>query len=302
MNQTTSIANASSDFATWRDYLELCKPRVVMLMILTTIVGMCLATTDFVPWPIFIFGNAGIALAACSAAIINHLLEKKIDQLMQRTKRRPIAKGKISPRTATLFALILCILSMLLLIAFVNILTALLTFLTLIGYAGIYTIYLKHATPQNIVIGGLAGAAPPLLGWVAVTGHIDPASLLLTLIIFTWTPPHFWALAIYRVEDYAKANIPMLPNTHGIPYTKLNILFYTLLLSAVSLLPFVVSMSHWIYLIATILLNIGFLYWAIRLKISDDNRIAMSTFRYSIWYLMSLFAALLIDHYFYIFK
>lgn len=292
-----TVATTAVKTATWKDYLQLCKPRVVLLMILTSAVGMCLASQGSFPWQALLFGNLGIALAASSAAAINHLLETHLDQLMQRTQRRPIVQGKVSIKSAVLFAAILGVLSMVILTAFVNALTALLTFATLIGYAGVYTLYLKHATPQNIVIGGLAGAAPPLLGWVAVTGHIDPPSLLLVLIIFAWTPPHFWALAIHRVKDYAKANIPMLPNTHGIRYTKLNILFYTLLLTAVSLLPFVINMSGWIYLVGTILLNIGFIYWAIRLLISKNPTIPFRTFKYSIIYLMLLFALLLIDHY-----
>lgn len=296
MAEPINMMEATSS-AQWRDYLQLCKPRVVMLMMLTAIVGMCLASNHFIPWSIFIFGNVGIALAAGSAASINHLLERHLDKLMHRTQRRPIVQGKISPRNAIAFAALLGVTSMVILITFVNALTALLTFLTLIGYAGIYTVYLKHATPQNIVIGGLAGAAPPLLGWVAVTGHINPSSLLLVLIIFIWTPPHFWALAIHRYEDYAKAKIPMLPNTHGIPYTKLNILLYTILLCASTWLPFIINMSGWIYLVSTTILDAVFVYWAIRLYVSKDKSVAMSTFRYSIWYLMFLFAALLIDHY-----
>src|SRR3990167_6397423 len=298
MNPSTSMTHTTAQTATWHDYLELCKPRVIMLMILSSIVGMCLAIAGFVPWSILLLGNIGIAFSAASAAVINHLLEHHLDKLMQRTQRRPIVQGKITPRHAALFALALAALSMILLITFINTLTALLTFATLIGYAGIYTIYLKHATSQNIVIGGLAGAAPPMLGWVAVTGHIDPPSLLLMLIIFTRTPPHFWALAIHRVEDYAKANIPMLPNTHGIPYTKLHILFYTLLLTIVTLLPFIIQTSGWLYLIAALILDGGFIYWAIRLMISHAKEVPMRTFRYSIWYLTGLFIALLIDHYF----
>lgn len=285
--------------STWRNYLQLCKPRVVLLMLLTTIVGMCLASPKVVSWHILLFGNLGIALAASSAATINHLLDRHLDKLMHRTNLRPIVQGKISERNAVIFSVLLCALSIIILISFTNILTTLLTVLTLIGYAGVYTLYLKHATSQNIVIGGLAGAAPPVLGWVAVRNHIDLSSLVLLLIIFIWTPPHFWALAIHRVNDYEKAKIPMLPNTHGIPYTKLNILIYTLGLTVISLLPFLIKMSGWIYFIIACLLNIGFIYWAIRLFNSDSETIPMRTFRYSIWYLMLLFAALLVDHYVY---
>lgn len=287
----------SQTIATWRDYFQLCKPRVVALMILTSIVGMCLATKGMVSLRIFFFGNLGIALAAGSAAVINHLIDRHIDILMQRTQRRPIAQGKITPRNAIIFAVLLCFLSMCILTIYVNGLTALLTFFTLIGYAGVYTIYLKHATPQNIVIGGLAGAAPPLLGWVAVTGHIDAGSLLLTLIIFIWTPPHFWALAIHRYDDYAKAKIPMLPNTHGIHYTKIQILLYTILLFGITLLPFAINMSGYLYLFVALLLNIQFIYYAILLFKKSRHDVPIKMFRYSIFYLMILFVGLLADHY-----
>ena len=281
----------------WQDYLQLCKPRIVLLMIFTAVVGMCLASPGIVPWHILLFGNLGIALSASSAAVLNQLLEYHLDKLMDRTSRRPIVQGKISCRNAIIFANILCSLSMVILISFTNLLMALLTFATLISYAGIYTLCLKHTTSQNIVIGGLASAAPPLLGWVAVTGHINFPSLILLIIVFIWTPPHFWALAIHRIDDYAKANIPMLPNTHGIPYTKLNILVYTLLLSIISLLPFIIGMSSWIYFSSACFLNIGFIYWVIRLYVSNNPKIPMCVFRYSILYLLLLFTALLIDHY-----
>ena len=283
----------------FNNYLELCKPRVVALMVLTSVVGMCLATPGLIPWQILVFGNLGIALAAGSAAAINHLADYRIDSLMSRTQNRPMPTGKVSTQQVILFAVILCVLAMSVLVYFVNVLTAVLTFTSIVAYAGIYTFYLKHATSQNIVIGGLAGAAPPLLGWVAVTGHVDPPALLLMLIIFVWTPPHFWALAIARVDEYAKAKVPMLPNTHGIPYTKLNIIFYTILLTAVTLLPFAINSSGWIYLVIALLLDARFLQWTLRLKRSDDPKIAMQTFRYSISYLMYLFLALLIDHYYY---
>ncbi len=281
----------------WRAYYELCKPRVVALMLITTIVGMLLATPGLVPWQILLFGNLGIGLAACAGAVINHLVDRHIDAMMYRTQNRPLPSGKVSPIIALAFAMILAILGLGCLMIFVNTLTALLTFFSLVGYALIYTVFLKRATPQNIVIGGLAGAAPPLLGWTAVTGSLDYGALLLVLIIFTWTPPHFWALAIYRVEDYTKAKIPMLPVTHGVEFTKLNVVLYTCLLFAVSLLPFAVGMSSWIYLIGAVLLGGRFLYWAIKLKISADPKVAMQTFRFSIVYLMLMFIILLVDHY-----
>jgi heme o synthase len=278
-------------------YLELCKPRVVLLMLLTVAVGMQLAAPGLIPLQIFIFGIVGIALCAGSAATINHLLDFRIDVLMARTQRRPLPTGKIAAKHAWCFAIILCVIGTLVLITLVNVLTTVLTLLTLIGYAGFYTLYLKRATPQNIVIGGLAGAAPPLLGWTAVTGHLDPYALLLVLIIFVWTPPHFWALAIARYEEYALAKIPMLPVTHGIRFTKLSILLYTILLIIVSVLPFVAEMSGYFYLVATLILDAIFLWYAINLWRRDDKKIAMQTFRYSIIYLLLLFVVLLIDHF-----
>jgi len=280
-----------------RDYLELCKPRVVALMLLTAIVGMQLASPGLIPWQAFVFGIVGIGLCAGSAAAINHIVDYRIDVLMARTQRRPLPAGRISPKNALCFAAILGIVGTLILILFVNILTTVLTLLTLIGYAGVYTLYLKRATPQNIVIGGIAGAAPPMLGWTAVTGHLDLQSLILVLIIFTWTPPHFWALAIDRYEDYAKANIPMLPVTRGIPYTKLSILLYTVLTVAASLLPFIVGMSGRFYLLGALLLGIGFFYYTIKLWRDEENKAAMPTFHYSIIYLMLLFVFLLVDHF-----
>lgn len=281
----------------WRDYFELCKPRVVALMLLTVVVGMYLATTHAIPFSVLISSLLGIGLCAGSAAAVNHVVDRRIDQIMARTKKRPIAQGRISATQATWFATIIGIIGLSILAYYVNTLTAILTFVTLIGYAGIYTGYLKRATPQNIVIGGLAGAAPPLLGWTAVTNQLDPQALLLVLIIFTWTPPHFWALAIYRFADYKNAEIPMLPVTHGIAYTKLSILFYTILLVVVSLLPCVIGMSGLIYGVGTTLLGMRFIYWAVILKRSEQPVIAMRTFRFSIIYLMALFVLLLIDHY-----
>lgn len=287
-----------SSLAPWRAYYELCKPRVVALMLITTVVGMLLATPGMVPWPILIFGNIGIGLTAASGAVVNHLVDRHIDAIMRRTQGRPLPTGKVSLPIAIIFAFILAALGLALLVFFVNILTAILTFLSLVGYALIYTVFLKRATPQNIVIGGLAGAMPPLLGWTAVTGHIDYGGLLLALIIFIWTPPHFWALAIYRVDEYAKVGIPMLPVTHGIAFTKLHVLLYTILLLVISVLPFAVAMSGLIYLAGALILGGVFLYWAIKLKYSDDPKVAMKTFSYSIVYLMLLFVVLLIDHYF----
>jgi heme o synthase len=284
----------------WRDYLELCKPRVVALMLLTALVGMYLASPGWVPLSTVLFSLLGIGCCAGSAAAVNHLVDRHIDTLMARTRHRPVANDRISVRQALSFAFILGSLGLALLVLFVNVLTAVLTFATLIGYAVIYTGYLKRATPQNIVIGGLAGAAPPLLGWTAVTNQLDPQALLLVLIIFTWTPPHFWALAIYRFDDYKNAKIPMLPVTHGIDFTKLQVLLYTILLMVVTLLPFVVGMSRGIYFFGALLLNGRFIYWGIRLYRSQQPLVAMQTFRFSISYLMLLFFLLLVDHYVYI--
>lgn len=283
--------------ARWQEYVVLCKPRVVLLMILTSMVGMCLSTAHHFSWFIFFVANAGIGLVACSAAAVNHIVDRHIDRMMHRTENRPLVRGSVSTKNAVIFACILCCAGMFILIAYVNWLTALLTFLTLLGYAGIYTLYLKHQTPQNIVIGGLAGAAPPLLGWVAMTGHIAPEAILLTLIIFIWTPPHFWALAIYRVDEYAKANVPMLPVTHGIAFTKKNIVLYTILLFAVTLLPFAIGMSGWVYFTVAVLLNVRFLQWVIRLMRTNEPRVAFVVFRYSITYLMVLFVVMVVDHF-----
>lgn len=281
----------------WRDYVELCKPRVVLLMLLTVLVGMYLATSQWIPVPLVCATLLGVGLCAGSAAAVNHLVDRHIDSIMARTHKRPVAHGRVSVNQAVCFAFILGTLGLTVLWLCVNQLTALLTFITLIGYAGVYTGYLKRATPQNIVIGGLAGAAPPLLGWTAVTNQLDPHALLLVLIIFTWTPPHFWALAIYRFKEYQKAEIPMLPVTHGIPFTKLNIYLYTILLLVVSLMPFVVGMSGLIYLIGALILGCRFLFWAHQLYRTDKPVVAMRTFRFSIVYLMLLFVVLLIDHY-----
>jgi len=278
-------------------YLTLCKPRVVLLMILTSMVGMCLAPKTSFSWMLFILANLGIALMACSAACVNHVVDRHIDRLMCRTEKRPLVQGDISEKNAIIFAAILGLVGLFILVLYVNTLTAVLTFLTLIGYAGIYTFYLKHATPQNIVIGGLAGAAPPLLGWVAMTNHVGLGGVSLLLIIFVWTPPHFWALAIDRLEDYKKAKVPMLPVTHGVLHTKKNIFVYTLVLLMVSLIPCMIHLSGWFYGVSAILLNARFIMLAYQLLRSPDNRLAMPTFKYSIVYLMLLFIALIVDHY-----
>lgn len=283
--------------ATWRDYLELTKPKVVLLMLITSLVGMFLATRAGVPWTVLVFGNLGIGLCAGAAAAVNHVVDRRIDSIMARTHKRPVTAGRVSPVSALVFALFLALAGQALLLAFTNELTAWLTLASLLGYAVIYTGFLKRATPQNIVIGGLAGAAPPLLGWVAATGHLSAEPLLLVLIIFAWTPPHFWALAIHRKEEYAKADIPMLPVTHGEHYTKVHILLYTLAMFAVTLLPYAIHMSGPLYLACAVLLGGRFLYWAWVLYRDSRPHAAINTFKYSIWYLFLLFIALLLDHY-----
>lgn len=300
MEQTaanTAGVIASKESAIWRDYLELCKPNVVALMILTSVIGMLLAVPGMVPLDILILGNLGVALCAGSAATVNHLVDRQIDQKMMRTFNRPVATGRVGPAQAATFALVTGAIGMAILLVFVNALTAWLTLASLLGYAVVYTLFLKRATPQNIVIGGIAGAAPPLLGWTAVTGEMGGHGLLLVLIIFAWTPPHFWALAVHRKEEYAKADIPMLPVTHGERYTKIHILLYTIILFLVSLLPYFTGMMNWLYLLGAVVLGIGFLYWAVRLLLSDDIKLGMDTFKYSIVYLMALFVIMLADHY-----
>ncbi len=281
----------------WRDYLELCKPRVVALMLLTSLIGMLLATPGMVPFSVIILGNLGIALCAGSAATINHLVDRHIDLKMQRTHNRPVAKGRVEPRQALTFAFATGFLGMAILLFFINALTAWLTLASLLGYALVYTLFLKRATPQNIVIGGLAGAAPPLLGWTAVTNSLDGHGLLLVLIIFAWTPPHFWALAVHRKDDYAKADIPMLPVTHGERYTKLHILLYTVILCLVSLLPYLTGMFNWLYLLGAVVLGGGFIYWSLVMLFANKPDSAIETFKYSIIYLMALFVVMLLDHY-----
>jgi heme o synthase len=285
--------------ARWHDFLELTKPKVSLLIVFTAIVGMVLASPGMVPLRALIFGTIGIALASGSAAAFNHVLDRRIDERMARTRRRPLPTGHLSKSHAFIFASLLGLASMLVLWPTVGQLTAILTFFSLIGYAVVYTLWLKRATPQNIVIGGAAGAAPPVLGWAAVTNTIDPHALLLFLIIFTWTPPHFWALAIARRDDYAKVGIPMMPVTHGIPFTRLQIVLYTILLALSTLLPVLTRMSGLIYLVASIGLNARFMYFVLKLNREEGERpqLPMQTFKFSITYLMLLFAALILDHY-----
>ena len=284
--------------AGWRDYYELTKPRVVILIVFTAVVGMLLAVPGWPGTVPLLFGTLGIGLAASSAAVVNHVLDSRIDIQMSRTHNRPLPQGKLSQTHAMIFAVVLCVLSMLMLWLLVNPLTALLTFASLIGYAIIYTVYLKHATPQNIVIGGAAGAAPPVLGWTAVTGEIHSDALLLFLIVFIWTPPHFWALAIARKEDYERVGVPMLPVTHGNEFTRHYILLYTILLVLITILPYLSGLSGLIYLVAALVLGGRFLVYAVRLRKDDGLELPMQVFRFSINYLMILFLALLIDHYY----
>lgn len=284
--------------ADWRDYFELTKPKVVALIVFTAVVGMFLAVPDWPGANALLFGTLGIGLAAASAAVINHVLDARIDAQMSRTHARPLPQGKLSAVQALTFAAILCVISMLILSILVNSLTAILTFASLIGYAVIYTVYLKRSTPQNIVIGGAAGAAPPVLGWAAVTGEIHADALLLFLIVFVWTPPHFWSLAIAKKDDYANVSIPMLPVTHGVQLTQLFILLYTILLVLITILPYSSGMSGVIYLLTAVVLGGIFLSYAIRLRKDTGTELPMRVFRYSINYLMILFAALLVDHYF----
>lgn len=294
MSTPAALAHARP---TWRSYLELTKPRVVALIVFTAIVGTLLASPGWPPLAALIYGNLGIALAAASAAAINHVLDQKIDEKMTRTRGRPLPTGSLNTAQALGFAAVLALASMAILWWLVNPLTAILTFASLIGYAVIYTVFLKRATSQNIVIGGAAGAAPPILGWAAVSNSIEPEALLLFLIIFIWTPPHFWALAIARKDEYARAGIPMLPVTHGVPYTRLQVLLYTVLLVLVTLMPYLTGMSGLIYLVTATVLNGRFLYYALAMKLSDRAELPMKVFRFSISYLMWLFAALLVDHY-----
>jgi len=297
-NEETLNANVES-YSDWRDYYELTKPRVVMLIVFTAIVGMFLSVPGWPDLQALVFGTLGIGLASSSAAVFNHVLDHRTDILMMRTRGRPLPQGKLTEKAALSFASVLCVIAMIILWFLVNPLTAILTFASLIGYAVVYTVFLKRATPQNIVIGGAAGAAPPVLGWTAVTGEVTSSALLLFLIIFVWTPPHFWALAIARKEEYKKVGIPMLPVTHGEEYTRLNILLYTILLALITIVPYLTGMSGLIYLSAALVLDAMFLYHVIQMRRTpEDLELPMKTFKFSITYLGVLFAALLVDHYF----
>jgi protoheme IX farnesyltransferase len=277
-------------------YLELTKPRIVLLTAFCAVIGMVLATDQGVPWPVLVFGTLGISLLAGAGFTLNCLVERGIDARMARTRARPAARGEVSTLGASVFAAVLAGLGAWLLLAFVNVLTMGLTLATFVGYALVYTLILKPATPQNIVIGGASGAMPPVLGWAAVANDVGAPALVLFLIIFVWTPPHFWALALYRIDDYKRSGLPMLPVTHGPQLTRLHILLYTLLLWATSLLPWLIGMSGWIYLVSAVALSAGFVVYAWRLWRAYSDALARRTFSYSIWYLAALFAALLIDH------
>jgi len=297
MSEAGAVMNDSGR-AGWREYYEMCKPKVVALLILTSVVGTVLAFPAWaIEWDILLVANLGIGLAAASGAAVNQLVEVKSDAKMARTEGRPLPTGRLNIKNAFIFAVVLGVVSMAILVVYINVLTAVLTFASLIGYAVIYTMYLKRATPQNIVIGGLAGATPPLLGWTAVTNSVDPYGLLLVLIIFTWTPPHFWALAIHRRDDYAKVAIPMLPVTHGVKYTKLAIVAYTILMFIVTLLPYLAYYAGWIYLSFAVVLGGVFIYKSLELMFTDREKAAIQTFVYSINYLMLLFVGLVADHY-----
>jgi len=281
----------------WRDYLEITKPKVVLLLVFTAMVGMALAVPAWPPFQEAFFGLLGIGLASSSAAAINHVIDQRSDAQMGRTKNRPIPQGHLNTKQCLVFAFALGGIAMAMLVILVNSLTAVLTFLSLIGYAVVYTVYLKRATPQNIVIGGAAGAMPPVLGWAAVTGEVTAGALLLFLIVFIWTPPHFWALAIHRREDYAKVDIPMLPVTHGVAFTRIQILLYTILLLVISIFPYLIRMSGLLYLVAAVVLGAMFLYHVIKMFNEKNEKQPIKTFVFSINYLMWLFAVMLIDHY-----
>lgn len=294
-----SEATIKSSSFNWRSYYNLCKPKVVYLIIFTAVVGMLLSSTKgSLPLDTFIAACLGIGLASASGAALNHWVDQRFDVVMERTSNRPLPSGDLLPHQALIFALSLAVIAMAIMLIWTNLLATLLTLISLIGYAVIYTVYLKRTTPQNIVLGGAAGAAPPLLGWCAMTGEVNSEALLLFLIIFLWTPPHFWALAIKRKEEYARAGLPMLPVTHGVAFTKLNILLYTIMLLIVSVMPFLIHMTGLIYFAGAVALGLGFVYHAVKLyKTGESDEHAMKTFAYSIFYLSALFGFLLLDHY-----
>ena len=301
MKTTSQIKPAESLFSHfvqhWRDYLEITKPKVVLLLVFTALVGMALAVPLWLPLQETFFGLLGIGLASSSAAAINHVIDQRSDAIMKRTENRPIPQGALTTKQCLTFAITIGVIAMVMLVTLVNVLTAVLTFISLIGYAIVYTVYLKRATPQNIVIGGAAGAMPPVLGWAAVTGEVTAASLLLFLIVFIWTPPHFWALAIHRRDDYAKVDIPMLPVTHGIPFTRVQIFLYTVLLVIVSIFPYLIHMSGALYLVGALVLGGMFLWHAWKMFDDAAPRQPIKTFVFSINYLMWLFGVMLVDHY-----
>jgi protoheme IX farnesyltransferase len=293
------MTEVSVKSTTWRDYFDLCKPKVVALLLLTSIVGVVLASPPYeISLFVLVMSTLGIGLAAAAGAAVNQIVERENDARMARTEGRPLPQGKVSQQSAFIFAVLLAAASMFILTGFINVLTAVLTFASMIGYAVIYTMYLKKATPQNIVIGGLAGATPPLLGWTSVTNSIDPHGLLLVLIIYTWTPPHFWALAIHRRDDYAKVNLPMLPVTHGVEFTKFSILAYTILMILATIFPYLIRMFGLIYLVSALVLGAYFLYMVLQLMFAEKEKTAIKTFVYSINYLMLLFIAMVVDHYY----
>lgn len=296
MSATTGM-NPFGTKADLGSFFELCKPRVTALIVFTAIIGMFLATPGMVPLQILIPATIGIAMASGAAAAFNHLVEQKIDAKMARTRGRPLPTGQINSKQTFVFATIVAVIGLSILYFLVNPLTMWLTFATFIGYAVIYTVFLKPATPLNIVIGGLSGAMPPALGWAAVTGVVSAEAWILVLIIFAWTPPHFWALALYRREEYAKSGLPMLPVTHGEMYTRLHILLYTIILVAVTLIPFAMRMSGVIYLVAVVILDAVFMMYAIKLYRQYSDALSKTTFKFSILYLMLLFFALVVDHY-----
>ena len=298
MNITTSqLTPPAISRTTWRDYYEITKPKVVALLVLTALVGMSLSVPGAIPWQLLIPSMLGIGLLSSAAAAINHIVDERIDREMGRTYNRPLPDGRLTTKNAITFAVSIAVIGFVVLYGLVNPLTAWLTLSGLVGYSFVYTMYLKRATPQNITIGGLAGAIPPLLGWTAMTNEVHSHALLLVLIVFTWTPPHFWALAIHRKDEYAKVNIPMMPVTHGVDFTKTQILLYTVLLFVVGLLPYLVGMSNWLYLIGAVILNTVFFMYAWKLKFNADESTAMDTFKFSIVHLMTLFIILLVDHY-----